>query len=99
MFNAFFIDFFFIKHATVHNFADDNTLSSFAKTFDKLKESLESESECAIGWFTRNGMFVNPDEFKVFAIGKKEQTTQMKRYKLATKIFKLYNQLNYYESQ
>ena len=38
---AFFHDFFFfIKHATVHNFADDNTLLSFAKTFDKLKEIL-----------------------------------------------------------
>ena len=58
------------------------TLSSFAKTFDKLKESLESECECAIGWFTKNGMFVNPDKFKVFVIDKKEQTKQMKRYKL-----------------
>ena len=37
-----------MKHATVHNFADDNTLTSSAKTFDKLKEILESESECAI---------------------------------------------------
>ena len=71
------------------------TLSSFAKTFDKLKESLESECECAIGWFTKNGMFVNPGKFKVFVIDKKEQTKQMKRYKLATKIFKLYNQLNH----
>ena len=53
-----------MQHATVHNFADDNTLSSFAKTFDKLKEILESESECAVEWFTRNGMFVNPDKFK-----------------------------------
>ena len=71
------------------------TLSSFAKTFDKLKESLGSECECAIGLFTKNGMFVNPGKFKVFVIDKKEQTKQMKRYKLATKIFKLYNQLNY----
>ena len=71
-FNAFFNDFFFfIKHATVHNFADDNTLSSFAKTFEKLKKILESESECAIDWFTTNGIFVNPDEFKAFIIDKK----------------------------
>ena len=68
MFNAFFNDFFFyIKHAAVHNFVDDNTLSSFAKTFYKLKEILESETECAIEWFTRNGMFVNSDKFKTFA--------------------------------
>ena len=41
LFNAFFNNFFFFaQHATVHNFADDNTLSSFAKTSDKLKEIL-----------------------------------------------------------
>ena len=72
-FNAFFNDFFFfMQHAIVHNFADDNTLSSFAKTFDKLKEILESQSECAIEWFTRNGMFANPDKFTAFAVDKKK---------------------------
>ena len=70
LFNAFFNDFFYAT-CHIHNFADDNTLSSFAKTFDKLKEILESESECAIEWFTRNGMFVNPDKFKAFVIDKK----------------------------
>ena len=41
LFNAFFNNFFFFaQHATVYNFADDNTLSSFAKTLDKLKEIL-----------------------------------------------------------
>ena len=39
-------------------------------------------------------MFVNRDKFKAFVIDKKEQTTQMKRYKPATKIFKMSNQLN-----
>ena len=49
LFNAFFNDFFFfMQHATVYNFADDNTLSSFAETFVRLKEILESESKCAI---------------------------------------------------
>ena len=33
LFNAFLNDFFFcIRKASVHNFADDNTLSSFAKS-------------------------------------------------------------------
>ena len=64
------------------------------KTFDQLKEILEPESECAIEWFNRNGKFVNHDKFKAFVIDKKEQTTQMKRYKPATKIFKMSNQLN-----
>ena len=72
-----------------HNFTDDNTLLSFAKAFDKLKEILEPESECAIEWFTRNSVFVNPGKFKAFFIDKKEQTTQIKSHKLGTKIFKL----------
>ena len=72
LFNAFFNDlFFFMQHATIHNFAENNTLSSFAKTFDKLKEILESESECAIEWFTKNSMFANSDKFKTFVIDKK----------------------------
>ena len=68
-----------MQYATVYYFANGNTLSSFAKTFDELKEVLESESECATAWFTRNGMFANPDKFKAVIIDKKEQTTQMKR--------------------
>ena len=45
LFNAFFNDFFFMQHVTFQNFTDGNTLSGFVKTFDKLKEILESESE------------------------------------------------------
>ena len=60
-----------MQHATVHNFADDNTLSSFAETSEKLKQILGSESECAIEWFTRNGIFANPDKFKAFVTDKK----------------------------
>ena len=44
LFNKFFnYFFFFMQHATVHNFAGDKALSSFAKIFTKLKEILESE--------------------------------------------------------
>ena len=38
----------------------------------------DSELECAMEWLTRNGMFVNSDEFKALILAKKEQTTQMK---------------------
>ena len=37
--------------ASAHNFADDNTLSSFAKTIENLISILESESEIAMSWF------------------------------------------------
>ena len=82
-----------MQNATVHNFADDNTFSNFAKTFYRLKEILEFESECEMEWFTKHGMLANPGIFKPFIIDKKEQTTQMKRHKLAhiqVQIYKIY---------
>ena len=49
LFNIFFNDFScFILAALPHKFADDNTLSGFAKTIENLISILESESEIAI---------------------------------------------------
>ena len=42
-----------MQHATVHNFANSNTLSSSAKTFDKLKEILGSELECTVEYMVQ----------------------------------------------
>ena len=48
LFNVFINDFFFfIKRTSVHNFADDNTLSNFAKTVSDLIKTLEDESRAA----------------------------------------------------
>ena len=52
--------FYFKLVVSVHNFADDNTLSSFAKTTENLIGTLESGSEIAINWFKDNHMVVNP---------------------------------------
>ena len=65
LFNIFFYDFFyFILVASADNFADDNTLSSFAKKIENLNSILESESEIAINWFKNNHMIVNPCKFQ-----------------------------------
>ena len=40
--------FFFIEIASMHNFADDNTLSAWGETLFKLIDALESESNIAI---------------------------------------------------
>ena len=65
LFNFFFNDFFyFILVASAHNFADDNTLSSFAKTIENLVSILESESEIAINRFKINHMIVNLGKFQ-----------------------------------
>ena len=61
IFNIFFDHFFyFILVASAHNFADDNTLSSFVKAIEKLISILESGCEVAINWFKNNHMIVNP---------------------------------------
>ena len=66
LYNIFFNDFFFfIPKASVHNFADDNTLASFASTLKDLLPILESEFEAAINWLHNNKMIVNPDKFQV----------------------------------
>ena len=60
LYNILFNDFFFfISKTSVHNFADDNTLASFASTLKELLPILESECEAAINWLHNNKMIVN----------------------------------------
>ena len=64
--------FFFIEKASMHNFADDNTLSAWGETVSKLIDTLESESNIAIDWFTKNEMIINPDKFQAIILDKKK---------------------------
>ena len=56
---------------SAHNFADDNTLSSFARTVKNLISILESESSCAINWFRDNSMIINHDKFQAILLDKR----------------------------
>ena len=74
LFNCFFNDFFyFIDKATVHSFADDNSLNAFESNIKNLKLILESESKAAISWFQSNEIIVNPEKFQCIMIDKKKQ--------------------------
>ena len=74
LFNCFLNDFFyFIDKASVHNFADDNSLSAFESNIKNLKLILEYESKTAISWFQSNKMIVNPGKFQGIIIDKKKQ--------------------------
>ena len=67
----FYNDFFyFVLVASAQNFADDNTVLTFAKTIENLISILESESEIAINWFKDNHMIVNPGKFQAIIIDK-----------------------------
>ena len=71
LFNVFLNNFFYdIENASVHNFADDNTLSCFAITVKDLINVLKEESEVAMNWFSSNKMIVNPDKFKSIILTK-----------------------------
>ena len=71
LFNIFISDLFlWINEASLHNFADDNTLSAFAKSFQELISILENDSEIAIKWFKDNGMSVNPEKFHAIVINR-----------------------------
>ena len=58
----------FILIASVHNFANDNSLSNIAETIDSLKQTLESECKVAIKWFHENKTIVYPDEFQAIIL-------------------------------
>ena len=61
----------FILIGSVHNFADDNSLSNIAKTIDRLKQTLESECQVNIKWFHENKMIVNSDKFQAIILDKR----------------------------
>ena len=64
--------FFFILIASVHNFADDNTLSAYPENVSKLINILQSDSVVMTGWFKKNQVIVNPDKFQVIIKHKKK---------------------------
>ena len=64
--------FFFVSDVSLHNFADDNTLSAFAETILELIEILQSGSEIVFDWFKNNKMIVNPDKFQAILLDKRK---------------------------
>ena len=83
LFNIFLNDIIEIFEKTKPaNFADDNTLSSHAKTIECLVQNLEHDSEKAIKWFTDNHMIANPDKFKAIVIKKDGHDTTGINFKI-----------------
>ena len=71
LFNIFINDiFYFIKHSSIYDYADDNTLSYCHKCLSTTKSLVVSESTKAITWFGDNKMQANPDKFQAIMLGK-----------------------------
>ena len=65
LFDIFINDLFlFIEKCNLHHYADDNTVSYLAPCLSDVLSSLQSDCNCAIEWFTNNGMKANPDKFQ-----------------------------------
>ena len=87
LFNCFFNDFYyFIKNANMHNFADDNTLTTFAQGVRALISVLKSQSNIAIDWLETSKMIVNPSKFQLIIMIKRNQITQKKLLKSEMKL-------------
>ena len=84
LFKIFINDLFFLLDIDLHNFADDNTISTVSETIPELVDTLTSESNLAIDWFNSNSMFVNPDKFKAIVLTKSGKTPL--EYKSTSKI-------------
>ena len=86
LFNTFLNFFYDIENATVHNFADDTTLSCFAKTVRDLINILKEESEVALNWFSSNKMIINPNKFKSIILSKNKSDDIATGFSISTEI-------------
>ena len=69
LFNNFINDLFYrVKESELHNFADDNTISSAEFSVQKLLKTLERETQIASDWFKENNMIVNADKFEAIIV-------------------------------
>ena len=85
----FYIDLFlFVKEATLHNHADDNTLAYFSKTLSNLIEVLEEEAGVALTWLKQNQMIANPEKFHALLIKKDQTNTSGENFNIQGKTFK-----------
>ena len=62
------------KKASLHNYADDNTLSAYSSEFNSLIEILIEESQTTINCLKANRMIVNPKKFQTMLVSKRKNT-------------------------
>ena len=89
LFNIYINDLFlFINRATLHNYADDNTLAYFSETLSNLIEVLEEEAGVALTWLKQNQMIANPEKFHALLIRKDQTNTSGENFNIQGKMIK-----------
>ena len=70
LFNIFINDIFlFVESSNVCNYADDNTLFTFGKTFDEVTRKLQNDFLILDEWFFNNFLVLNSDKCHFMALG------------------------------
>ena len=80
--------FLFIKQATLHNYANDNTLAYFSKTSSDLIGVLEEEAGIALTWLKQNQMIANLEKFHALLIKKDQTNTSGENINIQGKMIK-----------
>ena len=89
LFNFYINDLFlFIKQATLHNYADDNTLAYFSKSMPDLVNTLEKETGVALSWLENNEMIANPEKFHAILLRKNQTNTSGEQININGKMIK-----------
>ena len=79
---------FFIESPSIHNLADDNTLSTWGNTISDLINKLETDSNIVIEWFKMNKMIVNPDKFQAIVLNKKRSDLTNTNFQVDNQVIK-----------
>ena len=68
LFNIFINDIFHVLDRTsLHNYADDNTLSYSHNNPNTLKQHIQVDCVAVLQWFEENNMQANPDKFQAIS--------------------------------
>ena len=61
--------FLFVENSNVYNYADDNTLLAFGKTFDRFTRKLQNDFLILDEWFFNNFLVLNSDKCHFMTLG------------------------------
>ena len=67
------------KSSELHNFTDDDTITSSSDTLSQLIKDLKSEANKATDWFKINNMIVSLKKFQEIMIYKKCKTIVLQK--------------------
>ena len=59
---------------SLHNCADDNTLSAYSSDLNSLTDILTEASQTTLIWLKANYMIVNPKRFQAMLVSKRKNT-------------------------